>query len=168
LNDKKYNELQYLILKDRFYGFIQLIDGIHKNINKLKNETAAYLGVKNVHLFWVYELSAFPDGLTSAELAARAMVSRSLVSREIEELRRSGYIEVNETGRGIRKNYNSRIVLTDKGKAIARFIESEGVLVQSEVSDGIPEEELRIFYRTLIKLNKRLRTISQDKERSDD
>ncbi len=161
-------ELKDMVDKDRFYNFIQQIDGIHKSINKLKSEVSSYLGIKSVHLFWVYELSAYPDGLTAAELAAKTMVSRSLVSRELEELKKGGYIDVYETGRGVRKNYNSRIVLTDKGKAIARYVEKEGVLVQDEVSADISAKELVIFYGTLAKLQKRLFAITQDKDKSDE
>ena len=71
----------------RFEKFTLLIDGIHKSINKIKFDTAPYLGVKSVHVFWIYELSFHSEGLTAAEIAAVSMVDRSLISREIAALK---------------------------------------------------------------------------------
>ena len=76
----------------RFEKFTLLIDGIHKCINKIKFDTAPYLGVKSVHVFWVYRLYRHPEGLTAAEIASTSMVDRSLVSREIEMLKKNGYV----------------------------------------------------------------------------
>ena len=71
----------------RFNQFIQLIDGIHKSVTKIKHSYSPQWGVKSVHLFWLYELMSHPEGLTAAALAAKNKVDRSLISREIEELR---------------------------------------------------------------------------------
>ena len=81
----------------RFEKFTLLIDGIHKSISKLKIDTAPYLGVKSVHVFWVYELSLHPEGLTAAEIAAVRMVDRSLISREIAALKKeSDSVDIND------------------------------------------------------------------------
>lgn len=137
---------------DRFYVFTQLIDGIHKCIYKMKIDFAPYIGVKSVHMFWIYELAAHPEGLTCAELAEKNMISRSLVSREIECLRENGYIVFHETARGKRKNYNSRITLTEKGQALAGHIRTKAMDIQRRANEGIGEEELAAFYVTLEKL----------------
>lgn len=137
---------------DRFYVFTQLIDGIHKCIYKMKIDFAPYVGVKSVHMFWIYELAAHPEGLTCAELAEKNMISRSLVSREIECLRENGYIVFHETARGKRKNYNSRITLTEKGHELAGHIRTKAMDVQSKVNEGVSEEELAVFYAILEKL----------------
>ena len=151
----------------RFYRFVLLIDGVHKCIQKLRFDTAPYFGVKSVHIFWVYELLAHPEGLTAAELASRNMISRSLVSREIEELLKDGYIVMQGTAHGKRKNYNSRITLTDKGKDLASMIMSEGVKVQNAASVDITPEELASFYTTLEKLHRNLCNIAAERENAD-
>ncbi len=148
----------------RFYLFTQLIDGVHKSIHKLKIDTAPYLGVKSVHIFWVYELYMHPEGLTSAELASRSMISRSLISREIESLQKDGYIQISENARGKRKNYNAQILLTDKGRELAQHIAREGMAVQTAVDQGISPEELANFYATLEKLHENLRTVAKERE----
>lgn len=152
----------------RFYRFVLLIDGVHKCIQKLRFDTAPYFGVKSVHIFWIYELMAHPEGLNAAELASRSMISRSLVSREIEELLKDGYIVMQETARGKRKNYNSRITLTEKGKELATMIMGEGMKVQNAASAGISDEELASFYNTLEKLHQNLCTIASEREPAED
>lgn len=134
----------------RFEKFTLLIDGIHKSINKLKFDTAPYLGVKSVHLFWVYQLSLHPEGLTAAEIAAVSMVDRSLISREIAALKKDGYVACEDTGK--KRSYNARITLTDKGRELADKITEEAIHVQSRVDVGISTEELVSFYSTLEKL----------------
>ena len=142
----------------RFERFTLLIDGIHKCINKIKFDTAPYLGVKSVHVFWVYELSLHPEGLTATEIAAVSMVDRSLVSREIAALKKSGYVESKDTG--AKRSYNSRITLTDKGRELARRITKEALDVQARVGVGIDNEELESFYSTLEKLYANFSTIA--------
>ncbi len=146
----------------RFEKFTLLIDGIHKSISKIKVDTAPYLGIKSVHVFWIYELSLHPEGLTAAEIAAVSMVDRSLVSREIAALKRSGYIKSEDTGKT--RNYNARIALTQKGIELAERITEEATRVQSMADEGISEEELEGFYSTLEKLYKNFANITSGKK----
>lgn len=134
----------------RFEKFTLLIDGIHKSINKIKIDIAPELGVKSVHVFWIYELSLHPEGLTAAEIAAVSMVDRSLVSREIAALMKGGYVVCEDNGK--KRNYNARITLTESGKDLAKKITSEALGVQIKVDEGISERELESFYTTLEKL----------------
>ncbi len=152
------------MVTQRFYLFTQLIDGVHKCIHKLKIDTAPYLGIKSVHIFWVYELYMHPEGLTAAELAGRSMISRSLISREIESLQKNGYIEIAQAPHGKRRNYNSAILLTEKGRELAGHITREGMAVQDAVNQGISPEELESFYATLEKLYENLRTVAKERE----
>ena len=152
---------------ERFYSFVQLIDSAHKMIQKIRIDTAPYLGVKSVHIFWIYELYAHPNGLTAAELASKNMISRSLISREIEALHQDGYVEIREISHGKRKNYNALITLTEKGKELARQIVFEGMSVQSRVDEGITEEELASFYATLNKLCNNLKIVAKEREAED-
>lgn len=142
----------------RFKKFILLIDGIHKSINKIRVDVAPSLGVKSVHVFWIYDLLMHPEGLTSAEIAAVSMVDRSLVSREIAALKKGGYIISDSDG--VRQGYNSRIRLTEKGEELARKIVAEATKVQNMADVGVTEEELVALYATLEKLSSNLSAIS--------
>ena len=130
-----------------FERFTLLIDGIHKSIHKLKLDIAPTLGVKGVHIFWVYELSKHPDGLTATEIAASGRIDRSLVSREIETLKKGGYI-TSRGGSGARK-YNERFYLTDMGKELSLRIANEIIKIQTAARQGINEDELETFYSVL-------------------
>ena len=68
--------------EERFMRFVNLIDGVHKSVQKMRVDNAATFGIKGVHIFWVYELLQHPEGLSATELAARTNIDRSLISRE--------------------------------------------------------------------------------------
>lgn len=146
---------------ERFNQFVQLIESIHKSVNKIKLSIAPTLGVKSVHVFWLYELMAHPTGLTAATLAAKSKIDRSLISREVEELRARGYVEVAGGGGEKRKNYNSRIRLTEQGKLLAKTITAYAMAAQSAADAGIGEEELARFYTTLEKLSVNLSQVAE-------
>ena len=148
---------------ERFGKFTLLIDGIYKNIHKIKLDTAPDLGIKSVHVFWIYLLRKHPEGLTATELAARSEIDRSLVSRELQKLCTDGYI-MSMGGTGKRRNYNSRLVLTEKGIELAGHIRRKAMEVQASVDEGISEEELEIFYTILEKLYENFVKITKEKE----
>lgn len=144
----------------RFAKLALLIDGIHKSIHKMKLEAAPSLGVKAVHVFWIYELMNHAEGLTATELATETMIDRSLVSREIEVLKKKGFVRLGD-GTG-KRQYNARIFLTDEGLLLASRILDRVKLVQDEVDKGITKEELESFYSTLSKLSENFVEISKD------
>ena len=148
---------------ERFGKFTLLIDGIYKSIHKIKLNTAPYLGIKSVHVFWVYSLRKHPEGLTSTELAALSEIDRSLVSREVAKLCADGYITY-VGGSGKRRNYNSRLVLTEKGLELAEYIRGEALKIQNMADDGISEEELAVFYSVLEKLNANFAKVVKERE----
>lgn len=146
---------------ERFHQFVRLIDGIHKSVSKIKLLYSPTVGVKSVHLFWLYELLSYPDGLTAAALAARNNIDRSLISREIEELCKRGYVELGEGGGEKRKNYNSRIRLTEQGRALAGEIGAYAMAVQNAADAGVSEQELISMYQTLEKLSGNLSRMAE-------
>ena len=134
----------------RFEKFALLIDGVQKCIQKFKMTIAPKLGVKGVHVLWIYELMVHPEGLTSAELAVKSNIDPSLISRELASLKRRGYI-ARETQSG-KRSYNSRITLTEEGKTLANRILGIALEVQCAVNGGVSREELTVFYSVLERL----------------
>lgn len=141
----------------RFEKFNLLIDGIHKSIGRVKNDTVLPMGIKSVHVFWLYKLMDHPDGLTAAELAGEVMIDRSLVSREIAVLKKEGYIHSAE-GEG--RRYNVPLVLTEAGRLLAMQIKEEGVKIQELVGAGITEDELSLFYSVLERIHNNFKEIT--------
>ena len=142
----------------RFEKFSLLIDGIHKCINKLKVDRVPELGIKSVHVFWIYQLKDHPEGLTASRIAAVSMIDRSLVSREIEALREAGYVTMKSSGR--------RYALTERGAELADRITDIVLEVQKEVDCGITEGELISFYATLEKLHNNFVSVTETKRKT--
>lgn len=128
----------------RYEKFVLLVDGVQKDIRKLKLTEALGRGIKAVHIFWLRHLKEHPDGLTAAELATASMVDRSLISREIEALERAGCVRLLPDGR--------KYVLTESGDTMADEITKKAMDIQLAVSEGISEADLAIFYATFEKL----------------
>ena len=145
---------------ERFRRFTLLVDGIHKSVQKIKNNKASDFGVKGIHTLWVYELLCHPEGMTASELAAKSMIDRSLISREIEPLKSKGYITAEEVVG--KRSYNSKIRLTEKGKEIAKRIGDIAIEIQKLADMGIDEEELIRFYATLEKISNNLSGIAEE------
>lgn len=133
--------------QERFEEFASLIGGIYGDIQKLKTRHTAHLGLKSVHIFWLYLLRTHPEGLSASELAAAGRSNRSLVSREIDALVEQGLICNEETS--ARRRYGWKFVLTEQGVALAEEISRIAKDVQNTVNHGIPTEDLVVFYRTL-------------------
>ena len=132
---------------ERFEQFSSLISGIYRDIQKLKTKWTEPLGMKSVHIFWVYLLKNHPDGLTAAELSRHSQSNRSLVSREIRELIDLGYVAHVNTSQ--KSSYGNKLILTESGMKIAQRISEASLDIQNKVNAGIPQEDLLILYRTL-------------------
>ena len=135
---------------DRFERFALLIDTAHKGISRVKQNIVTDTSVKKVHTMWLYKLLKHKDGLTASELAAESMIDRSLISRELASLAAEGYITIDSQGK--KRGYNSRIKLTEKGKEIADRIARIAYAAQQNIGEGVSDEDLVVFYRTLEKL----------------
>lgn len=136
-----------MLEQERFEEFSSLISGIYGSIQKLKARYTAQLGLKAVHVFWIYLLREHPEGMSASELAAAGQSDRSLVSREIDDLFEKGIIFTRD-GNGKRR-YGWKLELTDRGRELADVISAVAAEVQDTVSRGIPEDDLVTFYRTL-------------------
>ena len=132
---------------ERFEQFSSLISGIYRDIQKLKAKWTEPLGMKSVHIFWVYLLKNHPEGLTASELSRHSQSNRSLVSREIQELMELGYVTTQNTTN--HRRYGQKLILTSSGQQVAQRISEATLEIQNTVNAGIPEEDLQVLYRTL-------------------
>ena len=146
----------------RFEKFALLIDSIHKGISRVKQDVVLNTSVKSVHTMWLYKLFRYPDGLTATELASESMIDRSLISRELANLAKDGYITIESAGK--KRSYNSRIKLTESGKQVARKIVEGASQVQLAVGEGVSDEELVSFYSTLEKFHNNFEKLQGDRK----
>ena len=136
-----------MLEQERFEEFSYLITCIHGNIKKLKTRYTVQFGLKAVHVLWLYLLRTHPEGMTASELAAAVRSDRSLVSREIDDLFDKGIIFTQ--GRGGKRRYGWKLMLTSKGQQLADIISAIVADIQTTVSRDISEEDLVTFYHTL-------------------
>ena len=82
----------------RFEDFVGLISGLYKEIQRIKTSEGARLGLKGSDIMCLYYLERSKDGLTGADLARMAGVTRAAVWKTIDQLRQEGYRELVLTG----------------------------------------------------------------------
>ena len=148
-----------MLEEERYEEFSSLISSIHGDIQKLKVRYTTQLGIKAVHVFWLYLLRMHPEGLSASELAAAGQFNRSLVSREIRYLFDEGIVFTQDTGD--KRRYGEKLQLTEKGQRLAELISAVVSDIQNTVSKDIPEEDLVTFYRTLRTLAKGFDEVSE-------
>lgn len=146
--------------EERFELFTLLISEFEKDIQKIKAARTSALGIKNVHALWMYLLLKSPAGLSSAQIAEKSKINRSLVSREIDALADKGYIRTAETSE--KRRYNWKFVLTESGVLLAGQISDIALEVQTHADKGITQSELESFYAILIKLKQNFSYIADN------
>lgn len=132
---------------ERFEDFTTVISGIHRDIQKIKMKFTHHLGLKSVHMYWLYLLRVHPEGLSASELSELSKTNKALVSREIDELVDKGFIVT--TALSDRRRYGWKFQLTDSGMDMAETIAKVALKVQTLASGTIPEEDMVTFYRVI-------------------
>ena len=67
--------------EERFEVFFQNISGLYRAVQRLRAQFAQMSGVSSVHLFWLYLLREYPEGLAASRLAELSNIDRSLFWR---------------------------------------------------------------------------------------
>lgn len=110
--------------EERFEVFFQNISGLYRAVQRLRAQFAQMSGVSSVHLFWLYLLREYPEGLAASRLAELSNIDRSLVSRQLKPLLARGLVQTGEqTGK---RRYGWKIRLTQEGIALAEEIAAPG------------------------------------------
>ena len=71
----------------RFEDFTGLIAAISKEVTRIKSVESAKLGLTGADIMCLYYLGKHPQGMTGAELARAASVTRAAVSRALARSR---------------------------------------------------------------------------------
>lgn len=152
--------MEIVMEQERFTRFKKNIDGIHKCLQKIRIDLGASEGVKGVHVFWLHDMLSHPEGQSAAEIAANNNIDKSLVSREINELSKEGYI-CSDDG-GVKRGYNKKYRLTEKGIVTAKKLGAAALMLQSKASAEISGDHLEIFYNTLEKIHAALAALAEE------
>lgn len=145
-------------MEDRFVKFSINIAKLHKLIQKLKTDGMKQFDLKGTHTLCIYQLLTHAEGMTSTEMAASCDLDPALISRTLASLTESQIVcRMGESGK-----YFAKYVLTPKGNAVAKEIQTLVHAIQEIADTGISEEELIVFYRVLGKLADNLQTLPPD------
>ena len=132
-------------MQERFQTFTILIARLNRCIRKLKTEEMSEFGLKSPHVSCLYYLYK-ADSLTSKELCDICEEDKANISRSIEFLEKNGYIVSRSK---TEKRYKSPLVLTEKGREAGERLVRKIDSVLSAVSEGVPEADREIMYRSL-------------------
>ena len=136
----------------RFEDFVGIISALGKEIQRIKTAEARRLGFRGSDVMCLYYLVKHPEGLTAAELARMADVSRAAMSRTIAHLQKDGFVEVGED------NYRAPVSLTDKGREAARPLDDIIHRVLDEAGSELGTTQRVQMYDALNHILDRLRT----------
>jgi DNA-binding MarR family transcriptional regulator len=142
-------------MKQRFELFTVLINKISRNIKKIKNHEMAEYGLRSTHISCLYYLYS-ADSMTATDLCDKCEEDKATISRALDYLENNGYLICDAKHV---KRYKSPLVLTEKGKAVAKKIADKVNLVLDEISVELTEEERIEFYRSLTMISEGLDAI---------
>lgn len=147
--------------KSRFEDFVGLISLISKEIQRIKTVEAGKLGLKGSDIMCLYYLGEHEEGLTGAELAREAEVTRAAVSRTLSRLEEEGFVEVcGEEATGSR--YRAPVRLTERGQRVNAEVGEIIRRVVTEVGEELGDIQRVQMYRSLNVILERLRGISRE------
>ena len=132
-------------MQERFQTFTVLITKLNRCIRKIKTEEMAEFDLKSPHVSCLYYLYK-ADSLTAKELCDICEEDKSNISRSIEYLEDGGYIVCHSK---TEKRYKSPLVLTEKGKDVAKKITEKIDRILYQAGEGLSEEDRYIMYKSL-------------------
>lgn len=136
----------------RFETFTILINGINRNIRKIKNQEMEEYNLRSAHISCLYYLYQ-SEGLTATDLCERCGEDKATISRSLNYLEKNGYLICEAKSA---RRYKSPFMLTDKGAKIAEKISDKIAYFMEQVSADLSEEERLQFYRSLSLISKNL------------
>lgn len=132
-------------MQERFQAFTVLITKLNRCIRKIKTEEMAEFDLKSPHVSCLYYLYK-ADSLTAKELCDICEEDKANISRSIEYLETNGYIVCHSK---TEKRYKSPLVLTEKGREVAKKITEKVDNLLCRAGEGISAEDRNIMYRSL-------------------
>ena len=130
---------------ERFILFSGYIEEAYKSIQRIKTERMGSFGLRSTDAMCIVVLSMHKEGLTATELACYCKVDKAVISRSVKALLKAGAIEY---ANAEKKNYRTRLLLTESGKTIAHNMSTMAEDAVLAVSDGVEPTQLKEFYKT--------------------
>lgn len=135
-------------MDNRFECFSSYISSIYKNIQRLKELKIKKYGLKSIHVMCLFYLRHY-ENVTNSMLVKLTNEDKGAISRALTYLDENGYISYD-------KKYKSAILLLEKGKEVAEYIDSESDNAVSFAGNAYNEEERKLFYDMLKTISENL------------
>ncbi len=144
---------------ERFELFTVLVSRASRYIRRLKTEEMEDFALKSPHvscLYYLYTMGA----MTAKELREACGEDKANLSRSIDDLEKKGYIAPSAEGKG----YKAPLRLTESGRALGEKISQKITEILHKASEGLTDEERKIFYKSFSLINDNLEKICKEYE----
>ena len=131
---------------ERFEKFSYLISELSKLLHKIETDELESLGIKGPYAIYILTIAKHAGGITANELAKICSRDKSDVSRALSALIDKG-VAKKDIDEG--KKYKALISLTERGVKTAESISQKARCAVEFASEGVSEEDRKIFYETL-------------------
>lgn len=136
---------------------------LHLTACKLKQFIASKLKEKDVPLtpeqFMLIDLLWNQGSMSQQQLADQLHKDKNSVTKLVDAIERKGFMVRQQNSKDRRSN---TIVLTEKANQLKPGAKEKGISILDEMLEGITEEELRTFLKTLHKLNRNMSVAAED------
>ncbi len=146
-------------MEERYQLFTTLIAKCARAVKRIKSGEMSEFHLKGLHVSCLYYAYIHAKPLTATELCDICDEDKANVSRAIDTLEEGGYVVCpSKTA----KKYNSPILLTEKGEDVAKSVASKIDEIVSLASEGLSEQDRRIFYASLTRIADNLESICKN------
>lgn len=144
---------------DKFNYFSSEIFNLVKNWQKLAGQVMKDFGLNSSQL--IYMLALYDhDKLNSMELANISGKDKSDVSRNLNQMIRSGIVEKKSNNKN---NYGGSFYLTEKGRFIGAKISEKTIEYIELANKNISGDKKEIFYEVLGALSENIENLTEEK-----
>ena len=141
----------------RFEKFSFLIGELSKLLHKIEGEELQPLGLKGPYAIYILTIAKSTDGITATALCEACGRDKADVSRAISALLDGGFAEKIITEG---KKYKATYKLTQKGLDVANNLRSNAENAVDFASNGVSDNDRKIFYDTLETIYLNMRKMS--------
>ncbi len=143
----------------RFEVISAAISSMYHDIQKIERVEMAKHGLKGPHAQCLVAMSAYPDGVTSAQLCELCEKDKAAISRAVAELEAAGLVcRIQRNG----NRYRAQLVLTERGQDIARQVSEKVQLAVERAGEGLEDAQRDVFYPVLARIAGNLHTICKE------
>lgn len=142
---------------DRFEAFAGIIFQLNKEIQRLKKTEMERFGLHGTDALLLVCLSKHSQGIAAADIAHSIGVDRALVSRSINALQNTGYVEVS-TVQGS-TSYRNPVLLTPKGYKLWGEVNRIINRLVGQAAKDLAADEVTVMYRALGKVLENLKEL---------